>query len=434
MRDFLTLLISKFTVLILSIFVVFAQAKGLGSEQRGLLAMILLFPQLLVSITDGGMRQAVSFLLGKKLEDEKNILGSVRLFSFISVLIWGAGLLIIQYSYLDGKVDNHIIYLSVLILPLIVFVNSYRGVFIGKGHINHFSRTLLIPRVAYFLMIIVLLLIDRLTLETAFFSFVIFHFITFFLSRALCRKGKVFFRVNAASKGTLTKIFKLGSLYAIALFFIDLNYKAGILIVSNLSSAFDVGNYVVSTQLVEFIWQIQAALSIVIFSKSVNKKKYDVVWLEEIKRISRVQFFFGGVFSIIISGMLYFLSSTLLGAEYSKVPDLFILLLPGIVFMNTFKLINVDFSGRGKPMISIYFMPLVLVFNCLFSYVLFPFYGIYGIAGSVSISFVVATLIITVLYERSYSNDFSILNYFIIEKTDLFLMLKILNKVWLRNK
>ncbi|HHF0560598.1 TPA: hypothetical protein ACPHT1_004801, partial [Vibrio antiquarius] len=68
MRDFLGLLFSKFTVLILSVFVVFVQAKALGAEQRGMLAMILLLPQLFVSITDGGMRQAISYLLGKKSE------------------------------------------------------------------------------------------------------------------------------------------------------------------------------------------------------------------------------------------------------------------------------------------------------------------------------------------------------------------------------
>ncbi|MBE3913029.1 oligosaccharide flippase family protein [Vibrio parahaemolyticus] len=220
MRDFLGLLFSKFTVLILSVFVVFVQAKALGAEQRGVLAMILLLPQLFVSITDGGMRQAISYLLGKKSESEANILGSVRLFTYISVMFWGSILLVLQYLYLKDDVDSYILLLSVLILPFIVLVNSYRGVFIGRERINNFSKTLLVPRVTYFFVIVLLYYMDQLTLEFAFFSFFIFFiFFSFVLSRFLCKKDNVSFNISLASRTTLSKIFRLGIVYAVSLFF-----------------------------------------------------------------------------------------------------------------------------------------------------------------------------------------------------------------------
>ncbi|WP_434634546.1 lipopolysaccharide biosynthesis protein [Vibrio sp. SCSIO 43086] len=418
MRDFLGLLFSKFTVLILSVFVVFVQAKALGAEQRGMLAMILLLPQLFVSITDGGMRQAISYLLGKKSESEANILGSVRLFTYISVMFWGSILLVLQYLYLKDDVDIYILLLSVLILPFIVLVNSYRGVFIGRERINNFSKTLLVPRVTYFFVIVLLYYMDQLTLEFAFFSFLFFHFFSFVLSRFLCKRDNVSFNISLASRTTLSKIFRLGIIYAVSLFFIDFNYKAGLFIISQLSDSSDVGNYIVSTQVVEFIWQIPAALSIIIFSKSVNKKEHGDVWVDKLKKVSRVQFFIGGVFSLFIGFVLHFFVPLALGQEYDKVSALFFILIPGIVFMSVFKLINVDFAGRGKPIISLYFMPIILVLNCLMSYIIFPYYNVYGVAISVSISYVLSTLIAVLIYEKKYSEKLSILDYFIVNRKD----------------
>ncbi|WP_219588367.1 hypothetical protein, partial [Vibrio parahaemolyticus] len=96
------------------------------------------------------------------------------------------------------------------------------------------------------------------------------------------------FNISLASRTTLSKIFRLGIVYAVSLFFIDFNYKAGLFIISQLSDNSDVGNYIVSTQVVEFIWQIPAALSIIIFSKSVNKKEHGDVWVDKLKKVSRV--------------------------------------------------------------------------------------------------------------------------------------------------
>ncbi|MBE3913030.1 hypothetical protein HJ155_12375 [Vibrio parahaemolyticus] len=183
-------------------------------------------------------------------------------------------------------------------------------------------------------------------------------------------------------------------------FFIDFNYKAGLFIISQLSDNSDVGNYIVSTQVVEFIWQIPAALSIIIFSKSVNKKEHGDVWVDKLKKVSRVQFFIGGVFSLFVGFVLHLLVPLTLGQEYDKVSALFFILIPGIVFMSVFKLINVDFAGRGKPIISLYFMPIILVLNCLISYFIFPYYNVYGVAISVSVSYVLSTLIAVLIYEK----------------------------------
>ncbi|WP_248475634.1 hypothetical protein [Vibrio alginolyticus] len=67
LRKIIDIFLKKIVVLIIGFSIVIIQAKALGAETRGVLASMLILPQLMISIAEGGMRQASVYFLGKKI-------------------------------------------------------------------------------------------------------------------------------------------------------------------------------------------------------------------------------------------------------------------------------------------------------------------------------------------------------------------------------
>src|SRR5690606_3309352 len=71
-------------------------------------------------------------------------------------------------------------------------------------------------------------------------------------------------------KGISKSLIGKGIIYAVALFVLNLNYKIDIIFLERLTNAKNVGLYSIGTSLSELIWQIPAAMGMVLFSKSDN--------------------------------------------------------------------------------------------------------------------------------------------------------------------
>src|SRR5699024_6855625 len=68
------------------------------------------------------------------------------------------------------------------------------------------------------------------------------------------------------------ELFKRGIAFALALFILTLNYKIDILFLEKMVTSAEVGIYSVGTSLAELIWQLPAAISLVLFARSANSK------------------------------------------------------------------------------------------------------------------------------------------------------------------
>lgn len=79
------------------------QARVLGAEARGLLAMLLVLPNLFLIIAESGMRQSTTYFLGKKEHNEKEVLSTSSTFFISSALIFTIILYIAQLYYFEGK-------------------------------------------------------------------------------------------------------------------------------------------------------------------------------------------------------------------------------------------------------------------------------------------------------------------------------------------
>src|SRR5690606_19987320 len=66
----------------------------------------------------------------------------------------------------------------------------------------------------------------------------------------------------------LRQLLSLGSVYALALVVINLNYRLDVIILDHLSSDFQLGIYSKAVSPVEYLWEIPMLLSTIIFARS----------------------------------------------------------------------------------------------------------------------------------------------------------------------
>lgn len=210
------------------------------------------------------------------------------------------------------------------------------------------------------------------------------------------------FSTSSFDKEVLYSMLKKGLTYGFSFLVIVANYKIDIFMLDKMSSTTQVGLYSVAVQFGELLWQLPSAVVVVMLSRMANRSKYSDV-AKEINVNSFYTFwvtFFGSVFLYMFGG---FVIPVIFGFEYSVSSDILNLLLPGLVMMVLFKIVNSYFAGDGRPMTCLYFMIPALFINVICNYILIPELGASGAAISSSISYCFCSLAIWVYFCRKFN-------------------------------
>ncbi|MFH0223753.1 lipopolysaccharide biosynthesis protein [Vibrio furnissii] len=417
LKKIINVAIAKILVLAMSFFVMVILARGLGADVRGHFAIILLLPNLLVSLCEGGMRQATTYLIGKARYPTNQIVTALRVFILFTSVIGMAIVYYCQTMIVSFEVSKGVLLLSSLLLPISLWISANRGILLGYEKTDKFSKTLWWPRLIYLLVISALYYVDKLNLFSVILSYIMMFTIN--LLQTIFYIIPLNQGVFSFKKNVLVDMLKLGFIYCISLFFIDANYKIGMLISQHTLSPNELGNYAVTIQFVELLWQVPAAIAIVLFSKSSNTKNYDINWFKMIQKTCRIQISISVIVSILISICSSWLFPLILGSSYQLVGKMFVFLIPGIVFMSMFKILNVDLAGQGKPYISLKFMPFILGITGLLAYFLSISYGYIGLCVSVTISYILSTMLMVWQYNKTTGVDLKIMDYFFVNRHDI---------------
>jgi len=159
-------------------------------------------------------------------------------------------------------------------------------------------------------------------------------------------------------------MFKMGIIYSLALLILNLNYRLGILILAQMSSASEVGIYTVGVGIVEMIWVIPAVLTKVNFTYSALANDiYEHA--QKTAKLLRIVLLVGTVACTALFFTVHRLVELIYGAEYLRSATVIQVLLPGVWGLLIFKVLNSDLAGRGRPRIALYVFSATLVINIL---------------------------------------------------------------------
>jgi O-antigen/teichoic acid export membrane protein len=398
-------------------------ARQLGPEGKGILTALAVYPTLIVSIAEMGVRQAAIYHLGKKIHDERDItatvMGLLCLTSLLGIAIC-AGI----YAFVDNpNFTLPMIALALAGIPLSLATSMFQGILLGKERIGQFSavswlaQLLKLAAVLVFVWLLGWGILGEMlgSLLTG----LVMTLYAFWLVTKSVQIGLSF------SPRLSWELISLGFTYALALFVISLNYRVDVVILERFVSPADLGQYSLGVNLAELLWQLPAALGVVVFSRSANAKdakafSYSVA---KLFRVTLVLALLGGLVLALCADLFI---RVVYGAEFSPSANVVRLLLPGIVAFSLFKVLNVDLAGRGKPLISLFSVLPAVLLNIVLNFILVPPYGINGSAVASTLSYTVAVITYSVVYARTVEIPLAELVRY--QKTDFDFISKILRR------
>ena len=375
-------------------------ARLLGPEGKGILAAIAIYPTLIISIAEMGVRQAAIYHLGKKVHPERDVIGTVMFLLLFSSL-FGIALCAGIYFLIDSSnFTPLLIVLALANIPLSLAITFSQGILLGKEQIGKFSTVSWLAQ--FFRLFGILFFVWLLGWGVAgemVGSLVTGAAMVVYIFWLVARYTALSFRFIPS---LIKELLSLGFTYAFALFIISLNYKVDIVILERLVAPDDIGQYTLGVNLAELLWQLPAALGVVVFSRSANAKdaKDAKVFTQSVVKLLRVTFIVAVVGAVGLGLVANFFIPFVYGEAFRPSVGVLRLLLPGIVAFSLFKVINVDLAGRGRPMLSLIAVGPAVLLNIVLNFVLVPRYNISGAAIASTISYTVAVITYVWVYAK----------------------------------
>lgn len=374
-----------------------AIARILGPHGKGIFTSLILIPGIICTIGELGTRQATMFFLGRKIFNETQIVNtSVFLILFLSIPLVAICFLLFN-TYYAGDFSIEVQLIILLYIPITLMIKVFTGIFLGEGKIGVFNRVNWIPALVNLILVLFLagllnMSILGLAISLIFSQSVILIYGLVLISREH-KFNFSFFSIKIAKA-----LFLKGIIFALALFAIQLNYRIDVIILRKMVSYSEIGLYSIGISLAEIFWQIPTAISIVIMSKSATSQSENQKYI--VAKTLRVSFLIMIIVCSIAFILVPYFIQYVYGEEFMKSVMVNRILLIGVIIFTFFKILNGRLAGMGKPQYTfIAFIPCIILKVAL-NFILVPKYGINGAAWSSNISYVLASILILIIFSK----------------------------------
>ena len=401
LRDILSFLGSNLTVTICNLAVGIILVRLLGAAGFGFYSAIIVVPIMVIGFTQLGIRRSAIYHIGQKILPEDHIVSALFLLllytSTLSILICG----FVFFFSESQPFDPLIIVMVLLTIPLLLTNVFAGGVFLGKEDIRRASIINAGPTIMTLILTVLFVWVLKMSVLGAFIAIALANLIMFFITYRFI----IFqFGYNITWKyheGIMKSMIKLGLVNAIAIFIMQLNFRLDILMLKKLSTLEEVGFYSLAIQIAEQLWHIPYAIETVILSRSANSNPAENQQVHHtVASIFRVSLLVGLLGGLFIFFMAPYLIPIVFGKDFIHSVPMIQLVLPGVLILVGFRILNSRLTGMGKPQIAIYtFLP-ALVINFILNLFLIPRFGGIGAAWSTNISYAAGSIIFILVYSR----------------------------------
>jgi O-antigen/teichoic acid export membrane protein len=395
LKDLISVFNSRAAVILFGLGTSIVQARFLGPEGNGTIAALLVYPSLFMSIGSLGIRQSTTYYVGQNKNTVEEIYGAaLSIWLLTSVISFTVCFFLIHFMTKDNFPMTQVL-LVLIAIPFSLYNTYSSGIFLGKQNIREFNRINWLP--ALINCLFTFLLIGPIPLGVtgsligSFLSVFILSFVVFNKMRR-----QMTFRINF--KWTLINgMLRLGLVYAASLLIINLNYKVDVILLERLSTKSELGIYSKGVSIIQYLWEVPMLLSTLIFSRSAAAKD-PKLFSQQVCRLLR----FAAVLILVASIVLFFLSPYVIrimyGLRFEGSIMVLKLLMPGILLLTIFKVLNMDMAGKGKPWLSMQAMIPAVILNIVLNILWIPKYGANGSALASTVSYSLAALIFLFIY------------------------------------
>lgn len=380
-------------------------ARGLGTENRGAYAVVIVLTGLFVTFLNGGIGAASTYYLAKQ---EHTLLTAVHLSLFISTLTSAIGLAIgttliaLFHNALFPGIAIHLLFVGLAAVPITLFRDNLQVIFLGLQDFRTYNLIGLIPYTLILIFTLALVWGLHMGVEGALAANLIGHAVSLaaalvLLRRRLAPAEKMFpIRVN---KTQVRQLVTFGLLVHLSNVIVYFNYRADIFLLNLLTSKVSVGLYDVAVTLGERIWLLSTAVSTVIFPR-IASLQTDQERQQVTPIVTRYVFWFVLIVAALVYGIAEWGVVLIYGAEFRGAAVVLRLLLPGIILESISKILANDLAGRGKPQLNALLATMASVINIAANLILIPRADLLGSALATSISYSVLALSIMFIFSR----------------------------------
>jgi O-antigen/teichoic acid export membrane protein len=408
-KDLISVGLSRFGVIAFGLARTIITARYLGPEGNGVIAALIVFPNLFMTFGSLGIRQSTTYYIGKAEFSEDAIKRSIaQIWSFTTVLSVILSFVLIRYFSNSG--DNLLlVFLAIVPIPFTLFNTYNSGIFLGKNQISAFNKINWLPFAISFIATVLLVVLLGLGVPGALIAVATGAFFMFFI--LLFKNDFIKSFTFSFDWKIIKSLLSLGIVYAISLLVINLNYKVDVIILDKLSNTYELGIYTKGAELTEYLWQIPMLLSTIVFARSAIAKD-NIVFSRKVAQLLRVSVLIvgcGAFFLVAISEQLILL---MYGEAFFGSILVLQWLLPGVFLLTIFKVLNMDLAGKGKPWVSLKAMSPAIVINVVLNLLLVEEYGAKGAAFASTISYSFAAILFLYFYSKETGLPIKeILNY-----------------------
>ena len=375
-------------------------ARVLGPTGKGIYALIMLIPAVMLKLGSLGIEAANVYFTGSKRYEIKDIvsnslLSSILLGLILIFLFFGVSHLNIFQTFLNSnQINPFYLWLAVLTVPLSLLFGFLQNIFLGKEEIAKYNKINIFRGILQLIAIIIFLLIFKQGIFGAVLSHIlIITTVTLFVVILVKKITPLSIKIHR-------KLFKDSTKYGLKAYFGNLaqflNYRLDIFLVAIFLTPAAVGFYSISVGIAERLWMLPGAIATVLFPRISSLKDAEANNLTP--RVARHTFLIIFVLSLVLASVARPLIKILFGSAFLPSVTPLLILLPGIIALGGAKILTADLAGRGKPQFGAYAAFASLGINIPLNLYLIPKWGISGAAFASTVAYIVAALMIIIAF------------------------------------
>jgi len=383
-------------------------ARVLGPEGRGIYALAVLLPSLIVTFGNLGIGPATVYYVARGEFRREEILGNNVLLSAgigsIGVL---AGLVVVLFfreAIFPGVALGYLL-LALLLVPAQVFSSYVRYVLLGAQRIKEFNYVQIAHSILFLGFIALALLGLRAgvtgAIVAALLSWLLVDLLVFRF--ALRVSGGIDLKPNRAYIKQATTYGVQAHLANILGF---LNYRVDMFLVNGFLGPAAVGLYAVGVGLVEKLWMISHAASTVLFPR-VAAENEEQRRKEFTPLVARTVLWITALGALVLALVARWIVLLLYSEAFLPAVGALQALLVGIVALSAGRVLSNDIAGRGFPGLNIYSGLAAVATNIALNLLWIPRYGIVGAAWASTASYTVLFLVALFFYCRLSGNSWT---------------------------
>jgi O-antigen/teichoic acid export membrane protein len=380
-------------------------ARALGPEGKGIYALAILLPGLLVTFTNLGINPATVFYTAKKKYPTREIFGNnILLTVVISAIAVLIGLVIIFFfgdKLFPGIAQGYLL-LALFLIPLPLFFDFVSHILVGLQRFTTYNAIYLLQSLLFIMLVGILLLGFHFGISAAILAHI----------GALLLTGSIlFFFVWKEAKGISLRprkeYLKSASLYGIkahlSAVISFLHLRADLFMINIFLNPLAAGFYSIAVGISEGMWLISRSVGTVLFPKvaaetdSETLKSFTPLVCRNVLLVTIILAVVLLIFSHWIVVWLY-------SEEFLDSIQPFRILLIGSTAYCGYSVLAYDLMARGKPMLISYIAGASLVLNIILNVIWIPLWGISGAAWATSVSYTAMLVIAIFVYCRISGN------------------------------